>query len=53
VVLELLVLYKLAKPGGKLMMKEDREHKDYMNQPRMMPRMMLRMMLWMMPWMRT
>ena len=30
-VLELLALYELAKPGGKLIMKRDRESKAYIN----------------------
>src|SRR2546423_921012 len=59
-VLELLVLYELAKPGGKSMMKTDRESKAYRNWPRMMPRMIPRMiprtiprmMPWTMPWTR-
>jgi len=33
-VLELLALYELAKPGGKLMMNKYREHKAYTNRPR-------------------
>src|SRR6266480_2574756 len=46
-VLELPALYELAKPGGKSMMKTDRESKACMNRPRMIPRMMP----WMIPWM--
>jgi len=42
IVLELLALYELAKPGGKSMMKRDRESRAYMNWPRMMPRMTTR-----------
>ena len=42
-VLELLALYELAKPGGKLIMKRDRESRAHMNWPRTMPRMTTRM----------
>src|SRR5579871_1161352 len=37
-VLELLGLYELAKPGGKSMMKRDRESKAHKHWLRMMPR---------------
>jgi len=52
-VLELLALYELAKPGGKLMMKRDRESKAYISWLRMRLRMRLMMMLTMMLRMRT
>ena len=42
-VLELLALYELAKPRGKLMMKRDRESKAYINLLRIRLRMRLRM----------
>jgi len=42
-VLELLVLYELAKPGGKSMMKIDRESKAGINRLRMRLRMRPRM----------
>jgi len=42
-VLELLALYKLAKPGGKLMMKTDRESKAHINWPRIRTRIRTRM----------
>ena len=42
-VLELLALYELAKPEGKLIIKTDRERKAYINRPRIIP--------WMIPWM--
>jgi hypothetical protein len=48
-VLELPELYELAKPGGKSMMKRDRQSKTHMNQPRMILRMISRTM----PRMRT
>jgi len=44
-VLEPLVLYELAKPGGKLMMKRDKESKTYINWFRMRLRMRLRIRL--------
>ena len=44
-VLVLLVLYELAKHGGKLIMKRDRESKAYINQLRMRLIMRLRMRL--------
>ena len=44
-VLELLVLYELAKPGGKLMMKRDKESKAYINWLRTRLRVRLRMRL--------
>ncbi len=52
-VLELLALYELAKPGGKLIMKRDRESKAYISWLRMRLRMRLMMMLMMMLRMRT
>ena len=44
-VLELLVLYELAKPRGKSMMKRDRESKAYINwlRKRLIMRLMMRM----------
>ena len=43
IVLELLALYELAKPGGKLIMKTDRESKARINWPRIRTRMRTRM----------
>ncbi len=43
--LELLALYELAKPGGKLMLKRDRQSKAYINRLRIRLRMRLRMRL--------
>ena len=45
IVLELLELYELAKPEGKLMIKRDRESKAYINRLRMRLRIRLRMRL--------
>jgi len=45
IVLELLALYELAKPGGKLIIKRDRESKAYINWLRMRLRMRLMMRL--------
>jgi len=56
-VLELLALYELAKPGGKLIIKRDKESKAYINWLRMRLRrrlmMRLRIRLRMRPRMRT
>ncbi len=45
IVLELLALYKLAKPRGKLIIIRDRESKAYINRLRIRLRMRLRMRL--------
>jgi len=45
-VLELLALYEPAKPGGKSMMKKDRESKAHINRPRIRARARTWMKTW-------